>query len=233
MRIDAHLHFTAQHPPEHLEPILARNRFGGCIVVEEDPGPLPHQFVLGIVRRADPRSLDEYQKNPLFRAVLCSLDEMTPSGFAELARRRIPVDLAIQPHHLLLLPRIADAAPDLRMAIDDLACPPFGSPMTDEWARGMEEAAKLPHVFCKASSLLAHAPSPWKASDIRPFVRHALAVFSPRRLMFGSGWPSSLPAAGWKENLAVFTQCIGAQTIETREELLGGAAARFYGLETA
>jgi len=70
----------------------------------------------------------------------------------------------------------------------------------------------------------------WKAEDLRPYVRHALAVFGPGRLMFGSGWPEGLPEHTWKESLAVFTQSIGAQTIEVREQLLGGTAARFYGI---
>jgi L-fuconolactonase len=233
LRIDAHQHFTSQHPPEHFEPILARNRFDGSIVVDEDPGALPYPFVRGVVRRADWRRLDEFQRDPRFRGVLCSLDAGIPPGLAELARRGIPVDLEMAPGQLPLLPRIADAVPELRMVIDDLARPPYGAPPADEWARGMEAAAQLPQVYCKASNLIARAPSPWKAADIRPFVRHALAVFGPRRLMFGSGWPDSLPEAGWKENLAAFTQSIGAQTMETREELLGGTAARFYGLEAS
>jgi L-fuconolactonase len=48
--------------------------------------------------------------------------------------------------------------------------------------------------------------------------------------MYGSDWPSYLPEGTWKEALAAFTQAIGAQTIETREQLLGGTAARFYRL---
>lgn len=48
--------------------------------------------------------------------------------------------------------------------------------------------------------------------------------------MFGSDWPSCLPDAIWKETLAIFTQAIGAQSLETREDLLGGTAQRFYGI---
>jgi predicted TIM-barrel fold metal-dependent hydrolase len=48
--------------------------------------------------------------------------------------------------------------------------------------------------------------------------------------MFGSDWPNTLPEYTWKAALALFTQSIGAQTIETREQLLGGTAARFYGI---
>ena len=36
------------------------------------------------------------------------------------------------------------------------------------------------------------------------------------------------PEGTWKEALAAFTQAIGAQTMETREHLLGGTARRFY-----
>jgi L-fuconolactonase len=66
--------------------------------------------------------------------------------------------------------------------------------------------------------------------EARPYVRHALALFGPARLMFGSDWPNGLPGCTWKTNLAAFTQAIGAQPIEVREELLGGTAARAYGL---
>jgi L-fuconolactonase len=48
--------------------------------------------------------------------------------------------------------------------------------------------------------------------------------------MYGSDWPSYLPVGTWKEALAAFTQAIGAQPIEVRDELLGGTAIRFYRL---
>ena len=203
------------------------------------PGEHTHGFIKGVVRRIDlsdarlAERLDEYQRNRLFRGVQFRLGDEIPAAFAELARRGIPVDLEIEPRQLPMLARIAEAAPELRIVIDDLGAPPYGSPMSDEWAQGMEEAARFPQVFCKANDLIARAPAPWKAADIRPYVRHALAVFGPRRLMFGSGWPCCLPAAGWKETLAAFTQSIGAQTLAVREELLGGTAVRFYGLEAA
>ena len=57
-----------------------------------------------------------------------------------------------------------------------------------------------------------------------------LALFGPDRLMFGSDWPNGLPEHAWKAQLALFTQSIGAQTIEVREQLLGGTAARVYGV---
>jgi L-fuconolactonase len=94
----------------------------------------------------------------------------------------------------------------------------------------MAAAARLPNVFCKISGLLTGLRRPWAAAPLRPFVQHVLSVFDPNRLMFGSEWPACLPAAAWKETLAAFTQSIGVQSIEVREQMLGATAASFYGL---
>ena len=201
-------------------------------------GPAP-AFVKGVVRRVDfgaadfQERLDEYQEDPLFRGALVRCDVATSEGLGELARRGIAVDLELGPAQLGMLPRMVEAAPGLRVVIDDLGRPAYGAALSDEWGRGMEQAAQNPDIFCKASSLIVYAPKSWRLADLQPFVRHALAVFGPRRVMFGSGWPGTLPAAGWKEALAAFTQAIGAQSMEAREELLGGTAARFYGLAQA
>ena len=236
MRIDSHQYFTPQHPPEHLKPILARNRFDGSIVLDDGPVPERHDFIKGVIHRAEPfdpklgERLDEWQRDPRFKGVRFTLAGALPWGLGELAHRGLSLDLEVDTAGLGLVPRMAEAAPDLRIAIDDLANPPYGTTMQEHWKHGMELAARCPLVYCKASNLIQRAPSPWKAVDMREFVQHALAAFGPGRFMFGSGWPGCLPQAGWKETLAAFTQSIGAQPIEVREQVLGGAAARFYGV---
>ena len=80
------------------------------------------------------------------------------------------------------------------------------------------------------SGLVTEAGPGWRPAQIGPYIDHLLDCFGPRRLMFASDWPNGLPEHSWKASLALFTQSIGAQTIETREELLGGTAARFYGI---
>ncbi len=167
--------------------------------------------------RFNPWLLDEYQGQPKFRGICCSLEgNEIPLFFGELERRAIPLDLV---GGLRLVPRIAERFPALRIVIDHL-----GAPFADDWARLLEDAAACPNVFCKLSGLTRITPSPG------PPVRHALTLFGPGRLMFGSDWPDSLPEHSWKAGLAAFTQAIGAQSIEIREELLGGTAARFYAL---
>jgi L-fuconolactonase len=244
LRIDSHQHFTAELLPSLLGPILKRNRFDGSIVVTkratlEDTRWLldlaeEHQFIRGVVGWADltdvniGRVLDEYQRHPKFRGVCYSCVGELPRGLSEIERRELTLDLH---PHLECVPRIADRYNGLRMVIDHLGRRSFAPMQFDEWARTLEITAQLPRVFAKLSGLISDAPTQWKAEDFQPYARHALRVFGPERVMFGSDWPTYLPTGTWKEALAAFTQAIGARSMEAREQLLGGTALRFYGLE--
>jgi len=228
LRIDSHVLYSQPHPPEHLQAILARNRFDGAILVGQFPGAAAaHPHIAGLVVPIG--RLAESLHHPKLRGACCSLDGGIPAGIHELARRGLPLDLELETAQLPLIQRIAEQAPTLRIAIDHLARP-FDAAPSAEWLRGMEAAARLPNVFCKISGLLTGQRSPWSAAPLRPFVQHVLAAFGPGRLMFGSEWPACLPAATWKETLAAFTQSIGARSIEVRGQLLGETAASFYGL---
>ncbi len=177
-------------------------------------------MVRAVVPPFDLRLLDEYQRHHKFRGVCHWLESGIPEGLAELESRGIPLDAF---GGLSLIPQIADRFPSLRIAIAHLGGPPPAGANAD-WAHDLEFAAESPQVYCKLSGVTRLTPSP------RPYVQHALAAFGPGRLMFGSDWPACLPDATWKASLAAFTQAIGAQPIEVREDLLGGTAARFYGL---
>jgi hypothetical protein len=196
--------------------------------------PALPEFVRGVViqaDRVDPHLMDQCQRDPLFhgrfRGLCCDCASGLPENLHELERRNLTLDIL---NGLPLLPAIAERFPALRVAIVHLGSPAVGSGDWDRWASALEAAARIPQFCCKLSGLIGLAPSPWRAEALRPYVQHALSVFGPGRLMFGSGWPASLPEHAWKETLAAFTQSIGAQSIEVREQLLGATAARFYGI---
>jgi L-fuconolactonase len=235
LRLDSHVCFSPRHPPEHLQAILARNRFDGAILVVDGPSlPETGPHIVGIVVRngGATHQLDEYQKDARFRGICASLEQGPPERADELARRGLSLDIEMRPGDFPTLLHLAGRLPGLRIAIDHLARPAFHLGPTEEWLHGMESAARLPNVFCKISGLVTDVDQlPWRAAPIRPFVQHALAVFGPRRLMFGSEWPVRLPDVTWKESLAAFTQSIGANSIEVREQLLGSTAAEFYAVQ--
>jgi L-fuconolactonase len=233
-RIDSHQHFTREYTPALLYPILKRNRFDGSVVVTSLPTveesrwllslAAQHDFIRAVVGwadLADPRVgdvLDEYQRHPKFRGVCYAFDEELPPGLADIERRDLTLDVSAG-----FTPAIAERYPGLRVAIDHVGTARTIAPPT---------VAQFPNLYAKISGLITHAPGEWKAADLQPAVRAALAVFGPDRVMFGSDWPSYLPVGTWKEALAAFTQAIGPQSLETREHLLGGTARRFYRLET-
>ncbi|HTS31395.1 MAG TPA: amidohydrolase family protein [Bryobacteraceae bacterium] len=225
MRIDSHHSFSERYTLEYLASILKRNRFEGSVVIAEDVADYP-EFVRGIVIRADlcdpnlPHLLDRWQLDPRFKGVCHQFDGSLPEGLAEVERRGILLDAAAVPG---VLPRMVERCPSLRIAIDHLGMGSGGA-ADDQWAQDLVQAAAFPQVFCKLSGVARLAAS------ARACVQHAMAVFGPSRLMFGSDWPAGLPDTTWKASLAAFTQAIGAQSIEVREELLGGTACRFYGL---
>ncbi len=229
-RIDSHQHFTREYLPSLLFPILERNRFDGSVVVANIPSVEETRWLLGLAAEhdfiravvgwadlADPRVgevLDEYQRHAKFRGVCFWFQGELPQGLAEVERRGLTLDVSAG-----FTPAIAEGFPTLRVAIDHVGT-----------ARGaaLPCAAQYENVFAKISGLITDAPTKWKAAEFQPAVRAALEAFGPERVMFGSDWPNYLPVGTWKEALAAFTQAIGPETLETREQLLGGTARRFY-----
>jgi L-fuconolactonase len=213
--------------PETLASILKRNRFDGSIaaaMAHETQWLLElasqHEFIRGVLgRTAALDEVDGFQRHPKFRGICARVDG--PIAAKELERRGLTLDVEADASELPRVSRLAESAPELRLVIDHMAIGPFA-----EWERGVAELARAPKVFCKISGVFRSG-----GVDVRPYVRHLLGLFGPERLMFGSDWPAALPQYSWKENLACFTQAIGAQTIETREQLLGETARRVYRLD--
>jgi L-fuconolactonase len=214
---------------------LKRNRFDGTVVVCERPAveenrwllglAAEHEFIRGVVCGVElgdgalPALLDEYQRHAKFRGVYAE-----GGSAGELERRGLSLDL---PPRFDDVARIAAAHSTLKIAIDHVGRPSL-------MQAGVEEFKALggfPGICVKLSGLITDAPTQWKAAEFAPWARAALEAFGAERVMYGSDWPSYLPAGTWKEALAAFTQAIGAQSIETREQVLGATARRFYRLE--
>ncbi|WP_344744794.1 amidohydrolase family protein [Streptosporangium vulgare] len=101
----------------------------------------------------------------------------------------------------------------------------------EPWASLIARAAEHPNVYAKVSGLNTAADAEsWTAEDLRPYVDHAIEVFGPDRLMFGSDWPVAILAGDyakvWRET-GVLLAGLGGND---RAAVLGGTAARFYGI---
>lgn len=245
------------HLPGDLKPILEANRFDGCVTVQaaqvdaEAEWMLSlsdqHSFIKGVVAWVNLKDakvgarLDQLQKHPRFVGVRHIIHDEPDEkwalqlevirGLKELERRDIPYDLLLKPPHLPIVPPLIEALPKLRMVIDHIAKPPIKDRVMEPWARQTEALSKHPQLYVKLSGMITEADhAKWKAPDLAPYVHHVYQLWGPERCMFGSDWPVCLLAGSWKQVLAAFTQALGPLQQQTREQLLGGTAVKFYRL---
>ena len=59
---------------------------------------------------------------------------------------------------------------------------------------------------------------------------HALAVFGPRRLIFGSDWPVCLLAASYQRVIETARLLVADLTADERAAVMGGTAVEVYDL---
>ncbi|MEV0825374.1 amidohydrolase family protein [Nonomuraea rubra] len=161
------------------------------------------------------------------------LREPVIEGLGLLAAAGVPFDVvAVLPRHLEHVPVLAERVPGLRMVIDHLAKPPIRDKGWEPWASLLARAAECPGVYAKVSGLNTAADAAtWTGEDLRPYVEHALELFGPGRLMFGSDWPVATLAGDyakvWRETQVALSGLGDAE----RAMVLGGTAAHFYRME--
>ncbi len=158
-------------------------------------------------------------------------DEIQPC-LGLLARRRLPFDVvAVFPDHLRLVPAVADRHPDLTLVIDHLAKPPFRSDGWARWLTEIRDAAARPNTNAKLSGLDTAAGPGWTDAELRPAIDAAIEAFGPDRLLFGSDWPVCTLVSRYGDIVRAIERSVAALTPTERAAILGGTAARVYGLD--
>ncbi len=189
------------------------------------------------------RALDRYLEHRAFRGVRHLVhDEADPDwlrrdgvreSLALLAERDLVFEIpAVFPRHLEHVPGLADATPQLKIVIDHLGKPPMDNDQLGPWATQLAAAAASENVYAKVSGLSAAADADGRpTADLRRCVEVALEQFGPERLMFGSDWPVCLLAGDYELAWDQTLQILEGQPAVVRDALLGGTAARVYGLD--
>jgi L-fuconolactonase len=106
------------------------------------------------------------------------------------------------------------------------------------WLASMRELATMPHVMCKLSGAVTETAwqnqarvSPQDVRLIHSCFDHALELFGPQRLMFGSDWPVCQLASSF-EAVTSLAQTWAKSRLTQREQeaFWSGNAIRAYGL---
>lgn len=143
-------------------------------------------------------------------------------------------DLLVRSRELPAALNVAHRIPGLRLVIDHLAKPPIATGELEPWASLLQSFAGLENVACKLSGLVTEANwAVWQPDDLLPYVRHALEVFGPRRLLFGSDWPVCLLAASYHEVLEAALATLRGLTGDELGSVLGDRAVHTYRLATS
>jgi L-fuconolactonase len=153
------------------------------------------------------------------------------AGLRAVGAAGLVYDLLVTPAQLAAAAAAVAELPEVRFVLDHGGKPPLASGEWEPWAGQVAALAALPNVACKLSGLITEADwESWRPQDVLPAARHLLEVFGPERLMFGSDWPVCILAGRYGDVVALAGQAIAGLTPYERDAVLGGTAARWYGL---
>jgi L-fuconolactonase len=212
-----------------------------------------HDEIAGVVGWVDlaeagaVASLDRFAEAPAFRGVRPMLQDIADpdwivtaphaGALAALGRLGLRFDALVRPEHLKPLLRFCAANPDLPVVIDHAAKPALGAAAGDPrhamWRDGMALLARETGAFCKLSGLLTELRADQRdeaEAILAPVIAAVLDWFGPERVMWGSDWPVLRLAGSYEGWDAMTARALAGLAGEDRAAVLGGTAARFYGL---
>lgn len=247
--------------PADLAPLLRKEGVEGTIAVqarqdvEETEWLLKladrHTFVKGVVGWVDLRSprveddLARLSRHPKLVGVRHVVQDEPDERFVLGADFRrglrllrefsLTYDLLLRPPHLPYAAELVAELPDQPFVLDHAAKPLIREQRLDPWQRDIEALAARPNVSCKLSGLVTEASwDAWRAEEVWPYLDIVLEAFGPGRLMVGSDWPVCTLAADYAATMTLMRDFVRTCVpVHEREGVLGGNAARFYGLAEA
>jgi L-fuconolactonase len=178
---------------------------------------------------------------PLVKGVRRNLqDERDPAvclrsdfiqGVRLLTAYDFSLDICIRHDQLPEVTALARQCPDVSFVLDHLGKPSIRERQLDPWRDHLAALAALPNVACKISGLVTEADwTQWQPEDLAPYVAHALAVFGPRRALFGGDWPVVTLACSYQRWVATLDALTVGLSTDQRRLLWGENARRWYRL---
>lgn len=155
-------------------------------------------------------------------------------GIAAVGAAGLAYDLLVRDHQLPAATRLVRDLPEVSFVLDHLGKPALGAGGLGDWPAHLRALAAEPNVTAKLSGLVTEVDGPsWTADDLRPAVDHALAVFGPDRLMFGSDWPVCLLASSYTRWVRVLADLVESLGDAEQAAIWRETAHRAYRLEAS
>ena len=177
----------------------------------------PHLVGLRHIVQSEP---DDFMARPAFRR-----------GIAALQAHDLPYDILIYERQMPAAIGLVEAFPHQKFALDHVGKPDIRSGRIDSWRGRLRTLARFPNVWCKLSGLVTEADwHAWTPATIEPYIEVACEAFGPDRLMIGSDWPVCTLAGSYGQTMKLVIDAIATWSKPEQDAVLGGTAARFWGL---
>ena len=188
-----------------------------------------------------PDRIGELARDPLLKGLRPSFkeignsywimrDEVKPALRA-MERAGLRLDAAIEQRHFPVIPMLRMFHPDLGIVVDH-AAPLFTAPQEFRaWADGLKRLAIETDVCCRLSGLPVPPGTNWMMNDLRPWAEHIMDSFGPTRVMWGSDWPILDLTSEYIRWHRIVTRYLFRYDLRARDEIMGGTATRFFGLD--
>jgi len=275
LRIDSHQHFWNFDPekfgwiteemslikrdflPADLKPILQKNNFDGCIVVQVDQSEKENDFLLNLAQQNDlikgivgwidfqAENIEErlayykqFKKLKGFRHILQGEKKrdlmLVPEfkrGISLLNKYGFTYDILIFPDQLVFAEELIKEFPEQKFVIDHLAKPNIKDGKTEEWKKDMQAIGNFENVYCKISGMVTEADwKNWMTKDFFPYLDTVINSFGSNKIMYGSDWPVCLVAASYEQALNIVREYFSSFSKNEQDLFFGGNAVKFYNL---
>ncbi|WP_412539419.1 amidohydrolase family protein [Longispora sp. K20-0274] len=138
-------------------------------------------------------------------------------------------DVLVTPTLLPAAIEVARRLPEVTFVLDHLGKPSIASGAWQPWADRLAGLAASPNVACKVSGLVTEAAwAGWKPEDIFRYVGHAVDLFGPDRLLWGSDWPVCTLAATYPQVVELAETALAGLSDAERQSVFADNARRIY-----
>ena len=140
-------------------------------------------------------------------------------------------DICVRHNQLPAVTALVRECPTVTFVLDHLAKPSIRERQLDPWRGQLAALGELPNVACKLSGLVTEADwQQWRPEDLALYVTHALDVFGPSRVLFGSDWPVMTLASSYRRWVETLDELTSHLSAEDRQRLWSENACHWYRL---
>lgn len=242
--------------PEDLKPVLRKNKFNGCIVVQADQSEAEtekllemaeqNDFIKGVVGWVDLCSpdveerLEHFMSSKYLKGLRHTVwdekgefmkDRDFRHGIGLLANMGLTYDILAFDYQLASAVELVREFPRQKFVLDHMGKPNINGEPDKAWVKNIIDLGDEPNVWCKISGLATEAPDfNWKTTNFEPYLDTVVKAFGVDRLLFGSDWPVCLAAASYEEVVEIIENYFSSFSKEERVGIFGRNASEFYNL---